>query len=145
MNTGINRRSRIVESELSAFMWNKVVHFEIVNQKRIFLYKFICLFVYLFMAVLGLHCCTQAFSSCGERGLLFVVACGLQARGLSSCGSQALEPRLSSCGARAQLLCGMWDLPGPGLEPMSPALAGGFLTTVPPGKPKKRIFYKRSQ
>ena len=28
----------------------------------------------------------------------------------------------------------MWDLPGPGLKPMSPALAGGFLTTVPPGK-----------
>ena len=28
----------------------------------------------------------------------------------------------------------MWDLPGPGLEPTSPALAGGFLTTVPPGK-----------
>ena len=29
----------------------------------------------------------------------------------------------------------MWDLPGPGLEPMSPALAGRFLTTAPPGKP----------
>ena len=28
----------------------------------------------------------------------------------------------------------MWDLPGPGLEPVSPALAGGFLTTVPPGR-----------
>ena len=28
----------------------------------------------------------------------------------------------------------MWDLPGPGLEPMSPALAGRFLTTVLPGK-----------
>ena len=28
----------------------------------------------------------------------------------------------------------MWDLPGPGLKPVSPALAGGFLTTVPPGK-----------
>ena len=28
----------------------------------------------------------------------------------------------------------MWDLPGPGIEPVSPALAGGFLTTVPPGK-----------
>ena len=27
----------------------------------------------------------------------------------------------------------MWDPPGPGLEPMSPALAGGFLTTAPPG------------
>ena len=31
----------------------------------------------------------------------------------------------------------MWDLPGPGLEPVSPALAGGFLTTVPPGKSLK--------
>ena len=29
----------------------------------------------------------------------------------------------------------MWDLPRPGLEPVSPALAGRFLTTVPPGKP----------
>ena len=29
----------------------------------------------------------------------------------------------------------MWDLPGPGLEPVSPAWAGGFFTTEPPGKP----------
>ena len=29
------------------------------------------------MAVLGLRCCAQAFSSCGERGLLFVVVRGL--------------------------------------------------------------------
>ena len=28
----------------------------------------------------------------------------------------------------------MWDLPGPGIEPMSPALTGGFLATEPPGK-----------
>ena len=28
-------------------------------------------FIYLFLAALGLHCCTRAFSSCGERGLLF--------------------------------------------------------------------------
>ena len=34
----------------------------------------------------------------------------------------------------------MWDLPGPGLELMSPTLAGGFLTTAPPGKPNKREF-----
>ena len=57
------------------------------------------------------------------------------ARGLSSCGLQALEHRLSSCGAQALLLRGMWDLPRPGFEPMSPALAGGFLSTAPPGKP----------
>ena len=30
---------------------------------------------------------------------------------------------------------GMWDLPGPGNEPVSPALAGRFLSTAPPGKP----------
>ena len=34
-------------------------------------------FIYLFLAALGLHCCTQAFSSCGELGLLFVVVHGL--------------------------------------------------------------------
>ena len=58
----------------------------------------------------------------------------MAARGLSSCGSQALERRLSSCGAWAQLLYGMWDPPGPGIKPVFPALAGGFSTTAPPGK-----------
>jgi len=29
----------------------------------------------------------------------------------------------------------MWDLPGPGIKLISPALAGRFLTTGPPGKP----------
>ena len=37
----------------------------------------------------------------------------------------------------------MWDLPGPGLEPMSPALSGGLLTTAPPGKSLK-FFFKKS-
>ena len=87
------------------------------------------------------------FSSCGQRGLLIAVASlvggaralgvwasVVVARGLSSCGSRALEHSLSSCGTWAQLLHGMWDLPGPGIEPMSPALAGGLLTTAPPGK-----------
>ena len=74
------------------------------------------------MAALGLRCCTQALSSCGQRGLLFVavrrllievasLCCGARvlgvwasvvvAHGLSSCDSRALERRLSSCGARA--------------------------------------------
>ena len=44
--------------------------------------------------------------------------------------------RLSNCGSWAQPLCGMWDLPRPGLEPVSPALAGRFSTTAPPGKPE---------
>ena len=63
--------------------------------------------------------------------------CGARAShcsGFSCCGAQVLKHRLSSCGAQAQLLRGMWDLTRPGLEPMSPALAGGFLTTAPQGK-----------
>ena len=36
----------------------------------------------------------------------------------------------------------MWDLPGLGIEPMSPALASGFLTTAPPGKsPDFKILF----
>ena len=68
------------------------------------------------------------------RWLLLLQSTGSRHAGFSSCGSRALEHRLSSCGAQAQLPRGMWDLPGPGLEPVSPALAGGFLTTAPPGK-----------
>ena len=35
------------------------------------------LFIYLFLAALGLCCCAQAFSSCGEQGLLFIAVRGL--------------------------------------------------------------------
>ena len=48
-----------------------------------------------------------------------------------------LGHKLSSCGAGASLFRGMRDLPGPGMEPMSPALAGEFFSTAPPGKPSK--------
>ena len=42
--------------------------------KQLGFLKYIYLFIYLFLAALGLRCCTQAFSSCGEQGLLFFVA-----------------------------------------------------------------------
>ena len=41
---------------------------------------------------------------------------------------------LSSCGAQVQFPCSMWNLPGPRIKPVSPALTGGFITTEPPGK-----------
>ena len=47
----------------------------------------------------------------------------------------ALERALNNCGAGAQLLHSMRDLPGSGIEPMSPALAGGFSTIEPTRKP----------
>ena len=82
---------------------------------------FLKIYLFLFLAALGLCCCARAFSSCGERGLLFVAVRGLLigwllllqssalgawalvvvALGLSSCGSWALEHKLSSCGTRA--------------------------------------------
>ena len=34
-------------------------------------------FIYLFLAALGLRCCVRVFSSCGERGLLFIAVRGL--------------------------------------------------------------------
>ena len=35
------------------------------------------LFIYLFLAAVGLRCCVWAFSSCSEWGLLFVAVRGL--------------------------------------------------------------------
>ena len=70
--------------------------------------------MYLFLAVLGHHCCT-GFSLVVESGscslvlvheLFFAGAsyCGALAQGhagLSSCSSWALEHRLNSCGSQA--------------------------------------------
>ena len=47
-----------------------------LNISFFFLNKFI-LFIYLFLAALGLCCCAWAFSSCVELGLRFVVVHGL--------------------------------------------------------------------
>ena len=126
------------------------------------IYIYIYLFIYLSIGCIGfsllgmgflqlrqtgatLHCGAQVphcggFSCCGAQAL-GTRASVVVARGLSSCGSQALELRLSSCGARAQLLRGVRDLPRPRLEPVSSALAGGFLTTAPPGKSPRYLLF----
>ena len=49
-----------------------------VGTNRIFFFFFLInYFIYLFFAVLGLHCYAWAFSSWGERGLVFIVVRGL--------------------------------------------------------------------
>ena len=91
--------------------------------------------------MLGLSFCARAFSSCGKRGPLFIVVRGPLTIVTPLVAQHRLQRRrLSSCGSRAQLLLGMWDLPRPGLEPVSPALAGRFSTTAPPGKPRSVLF-----
>ena len=49
------------------------------------------------------------------------------------------ERGFSSSGRQAYLFRSMGDLPGPGIEPVSPGLQGGGLTTGPPGKPRALI------
>ena len=75
-------------------------------------------------------------SSCGDWSLL------VAEHGLCSTGSFVVEHRLS---------CSL-DLPRPGIKPVSPALAGEFFTTEPPGKPtrtqkqcKERLFHRLMQ
>ena len=86
--------------------------------------------------MLGLRFCARTFSSCGKWGPLFITVRGPLTIVASLVAEHRLQMcRLSSCGSRAQLLRGMWDLPRPGLEPVSPALAGRLSTTAPPRKP----------
>ena len=64
-------------------------------------FKLINLFINLFLLALGLRCCERAFPSCGERGLLFIVVCGLLTAAASPCcGARALGARASVVVAR---------------------------------------------
>ena len=68
----------------------------------------------------------------GEHGLWGVQASGVVALGLWSAGSIVVVHGLSCSG--------VWDLPRSRIKAMSPALAGGFFTTEPPGKPLGKVF-----
>ena len=109
------------------------------------MYNPLCLSWWFFLKLLFIYWLCWVFVS--VRGLSPVAA----SRGHSSlrCAGLSLSQPLllQSTGSRragsvvvAQLLRGMWDLPRPGLEPVSPALAGGLSTTAPPGKPDPDDF-----
>ena len=56
-------------------------------------------FIYLFMAELGLRFCARALSSCGERGPLFIAVRGPLTVAASLVAAHRLQTRrLSSCG-----------------------------------------------
>ena len=67
-------------------------------------------------------------------GFLTAVASAAAERRLGVWTSVVVAHGLSSRGTRAQLLCGTWDLPGAGIEPVSLTLQGRFSTSGPPGK-----------
>ena len=83
---------------------------------------------------------------------VFVAACGLSrvavhgphCGGSSCCGAWPLGcVGFISCSTWTLLLCCMWDLPRPGIKPMSPALAGILSTTGPPGKSLLIPFFRK--
>ena len=91
-----------------------------------------------------IFCCSAwASSSPGERGQLS--GCGAWASprgGFCPCGLQALGAWPSEAAAPSLSRCvhGLSCSVALGLKPMSPALAGGFLSTVLPGKSRNLVF-----
>ena len=85
--------------------------------------------------LLYLHCCVWAFSSCCKWGLLSSCDAWASCGGGFFCyGAQIFGPAALVVVIH-RLSYGVWDLLRPGIKPVSPALAGGFLTTGPPGNP----------
>ena len=86
-----------------ALLWGPTVpRASVCNLLSFFFLINLFIYLYLFLAVLGLRFCSRAFSSCGGRGPLFIAVRGpltivaslvaehrLQTRGLNSCGSWA--------------------------------------------------------
>ena len=73
----------------------------------------------------SLYCCCLVTKSCLTLATTWTVAC---------------KAPLSMGFPRQEYWSGLsfpsqWDLPDPGIDPQYPALAGGFFTTEPPGKP----------
>ena len=67
-----------------------------------FFFFFLNLFIYLFMAVLGLRFCVRAFSSRGKRGPLFIAMHGPLTIAASPVAEHRLQTRrLSNCGLAA--------------------------------------------
>ena len=76
-----------------------------------------------FLVALGLHCHEGVSPGAASRAT----------RALTAVGYLVAEHRLRSTWAYP-LLGGMWNLPRPGIKPVSPVLAGGSLTTGPAGR-----------
>ena len=103
--------------------------------------------MYFFLAVLGLFLC-RLFSSCGKWDYFLVVVHGLPIVVVSLVAEHWLNSTQASVGVSLGLqskgsgvVAHGWvavqhvEPSWTGLEPMSSALAGGFLTTEPPSKP----------
>ena len=118
---------------------NHAIWIHVFADKKWTILKILLIFYVLYWVFIAM---LRVYSSSWWAGfslqwLLLLLSMGCRCSGFSSCSLQGLELLLSSCG--------MWDLPGPGIEPASLALAGRFLTTVPPGKSQELISFEVSK
>ena len=130
------------------YVWHSAFFFHLTFKT---IYVFILVFILLCWVFIAAWACLSlrkvgATSSYSAQislcdGFSCLGARALGPDGFSSCGSWALERRLNSCSRWARLIHSMWGLPGSRIEPMSPALAGGFFATGPPGKPSIQVSY----
>ena len=106
-------------------------------------------FIYFFIGCAGSSLLDAGFLQLQRVGLPFTVVRGLPV----AVPSRVVEHRLQAHGLRClqgagsvvlapglQLLCGMWNLPGPGIELLLPALSGIFLSAILPRKSGHRVF-----
>ena len=104
------------------------------------------IYLFIFLAALSLCCCMWAFSSYSELGLwgcslfskLFLLCLIVMASLVAKLGPQCAWVS----GVVVQDLAAPRHDPRPGIKPMSPALASGFLTPGPPGK--SSVFFKKA-
>ena len=128
-----------------ACLWGNVYSRPFAHLKKCFK---IC-YLSWYLAVLGLHCCLRAFSGCDEQGQPSSCSAQISHCGdLSGCGPLARGHTASVLAAQRLSTCSSWapghrrnnwrtgpaspqhvESSGPSIEPMSPALAGGSLTT----------------
>ena len=92
------------------------------------------LFIYFWLLSVSIAACIFSLLVESEGYSLVAVRAPYHRDGFSCWGTQALEcAGFISGDTQAQLPCGTWNLPGQGIEPVFPALAGRFLTIGPPG------------
>ena len=102
--------------------------------------SFFKLYLFIYFGCAGSSLLLRLLSRCSKQGLLSRCSVwashhggfSLRSVGSRACGLRGCGAQVNSCGAWAYLLHGMWGHSG-GVEPVSPALAGGFFTTEPPG------------
>ena len=99
--------------------WTRLVNSTTTKQVAhilgLFHFLSLSIFIYLFLAFLDLHCFAHAFSSCGERGLLFLVVWGLLIAVVSllrSTGSRHAGFAVVACGLSCSLACGTFPEQG---------------------------------